>query len=168
MRRALAVALLAAVCVALAGTGAARAQGTVEVRANSARSDFPNGISFSLDAAVSGALDDARLVYEIAPAAGRATAAPQCPGGAVVNCRFQLAGSGRALLIPGAEVSYFWRVTVGGATEETSPQTVVYEDDRFEWRTVNEGNLTLWYYSGGEGRARAVLAARRERLPRIP
>lgn len=163
MRRALAV---FALVFALGVTATARAQEGIVVRANSAQSDFPAGITFSLEVAVSGAVEDVRLIYEIAPDGVRATAEPSCTGDAVVSCRFQLAGSGRALLIPGAEVTYTWNVTVGGETLETDPQTVVYEDDRFDWRTVSDGNITLWYY-GNEDDARPVLSAARESLDRV-
>jgi len=163
MRRALAV-LALAFALGLALT--ARAQEGIEVRSISALNGFPDGITFSLDVAVDSAIDDVRLVYEIAPDGVRTTAEPACTGDAVVSCRFQLAGSGRALLIPGAEVTYTWSVTAAGATLATDAQTVVYEDDRFDWRTVSDGNITLWHY-GDEAEARAVLAAARDSLDRV-
>jgi hypothetical protein len=163
MKRALALAVLA---ITLVLTSTARAQDGIDVRSSSATNDFPNGIAFSLDVATDATLDDVRLIYEIAPDGVRTTAEPACTGGAVVSCRFQLAGGQRALLIPGAEVTYFWSLTAGGATVDTDRQTVVYEDDRFDWQTVSDGNLTLWYY-GDQDDARAVLAAGRESLDRI-
>jgi hypothetical protein len=84
-----------------------------------------------------------------------------------VSCTFQLGASQRNLLIPGADVTYFWRVTRSDDTQETERQQVTYEDDRFQWRTVSDGNLTLWYYSGSEEEARSVLAAGRESLDSI-
>jgi hypothetical protein len=167
MKRLLAVVLLAVAVATLGGIHVAVAQGGVDVRASTAQNDFPNGISFSLDAAVSGTLDDIRLVYEIAPDGVRATAEPQCTGDATLSCTFRLAGSNRTLLIPGAQVTYFWRLGIDGQTVDTTSQVVTYEDDRFEWQTVSDGNLTLWYYSGGEEEARAVLAAARESLDGI-
>ena len=166
MRLALA-ALLLALAAIFAAAGTASAQGAVDVRSSSAQSDFPDGIVFALDAASDAGFDDVRLVYEVAPDGVRATAVPDCAGGTVVSCTFVLAANRQNLLIPGAEVTYFWRLTTGGATQETEPQLVTYEDDRFEWRTVSEGNLTLWWYDGSEEEARAVLAAGRESLDRI-
>ena len=129
------VALLAIVVVALQAGGAG-AQAAVDVRSSNAQSDFPDGIVFSLDAAADGGFEEVRLVYEIAPDGVRATAVPECTGGAVVSCTYQLGASRRALLIPGAEVTYFWRLTANGATEDTEPQLVTYEDDCFNWQTV--------------------------------
>ena len=64
-------------------------------------------------------------------------------------------------------MTYFWRITSGGETTETEPQLVVYEDTRFDWKTVSEGNLTVWWYAGDEEEARGVLAAGREALDNI-
>lgn len=166
MRRTIVV-LLALVSAALAWPVPAVGQGAIEVRDSSARSDFPNGIVFTLDAASDAGLDEVRLVYEVAPDGVRATAVPDCTGGSVVSCTFELAATRPNLLIPGAEVTYFWRLTLGGVTQETSPETVIYEDDRFDWRTVSDGDLTLHWYDGSEEEARRVLAASRESLDEI-
>ncbi|OGO51629.1 MAG: hypothetical protein A2148_10330 [Chloroflexi bacterium RBG_16_68_14] len=149
---------------ALLAVGGVGAQGGIEVRESASQSDFPHGIVFTLDAASDVALDEVRLIYEIAPDGVRASAIPDCVGGTVISCTFQLGASRRALLIPGAEVTYFWRLTKGDVSQETASQVVVYEDDRFDWRMVSDGNLTLWWYSGSEEEARAVLAAGRESL----
>ncbi len=149
-------------------THSAVAQDAVDVRSSSAQSNFPNGIVFSLDASVSELPFEVRLVYQIAPDGVRATAPPECVGGAAaLSCTFQLAADRRNLLIPGAEVTYFWQITAAGATQETSPQRVTYEDDRFRWNTVTDAKVTLWYYSGSEEEARGVLAAARESLDEI-
>ena len=166
MRAALAF-LLSALLAAFVSIGPAGAQSDVDVRESSARSDFPNGIVFTLEAASSAGFDDVRLVYEIAPDGVRATATADCTGGTLVSCTYDLGRSQRNLLIPGAEVTYFWRITAAGETQATEPQLIFYEDDRFEWRTVSDGNLTLWWYSGSQDAAERVLAAGRETLDGI-
>jgi len=94
----------------------------------------------------------------------RASALAGCAGGTVVACTFQLAATPQNVIIPGAEVTYFWRITSGGVTQETEPQHVTYVDSRFEWRTVSDGQITVSYYSGEEDDARAVMSAARESL----
>ena len=166
MTRILTVAI-AILVVASASLSTAAAQSEIEVRENNARSDFPNGLVFNLTAATDGGLDEVRLIYKIAPDGVRASAVPECTGGTVVSCRFELLASPRNLLIPGAEVTYFWQLTSGDLTEETAPQEVLYEDSRFEWRSLSEGNLTVWWYGGGEDEARAILTAGHEALTGI-
>ncbi len=160
------LALMATLVAVLASTSAAGAQPSIDVRGSSAQSDFPNGLVFTLDAATDAGFDDIRLVYQVAPDGVRTSAVPDCSGGTVVGCTFELAAARPNVLIPGAEVTYFWRLTAGGATEETSPDVIEYEDSRFEWSSLTEGNLTIWYH-GGEDEARSILAAGRESLERI-
>lgn len=160
--------IIIAAFLLLAGTvWTASAQTNVELRDSNARSDFPNGLLFNMTVEAPAGLDEVRLIYELAPDGVRATAVPSCTEGQIASCRFELGGNTRTLLIPGAEVTYFWRITSGGVTTDTDPQLVVYEDTRFEWQTVTEGNLTVWYYSGDEDEARAVLTAGREALDGI-
>ncbi|MDZ4278674.1 MAG: peptidase MA family metallohydrolase, partial [Dehalococcoidia bacterium] len=110
---------------------------------------------------------EVRLVYQVAPDGVRTSAVPDCTEGAVTSCRFLLEASERNVIIPGAEVTWFWQLTGAGMTEETEPAVVVYEDSRFQWSTITESNLTIWYYSGSEDEVRAVLAAARESLDSI-
>ena len=168
LKIAIVAALLAAGFLILAGVvWTANAQTNIELRESNARSDFPNGFVFNMTVEAAAGLDEVRLVYEIAPDGVRATAVPACTEGQIASCRFELGANARTLLIPGAEVTYFWRITSGGMTTDTDPQLIVYEDTRFDWQTVTEGNLTVWYYSGDEDEARAVLAAGRDTLDRI-
>ncbi|MCH7488233.1 MAG: hypothetical protein IIB23_01240 [Chloroflexi bacterium] len=162
-----AIAILVLGAAAVASLSTAGAQSEIDVRVNNARSDFPNGIVFNLTAATAGGLDEVRLIYRIAPDGVRASAVPQCTGEAVASCRFDLLASPRNLLIPGAQVTYFWQLTSGDLSEETAPQEVLYEDSRFEWRSLTDGNLTVWWYSGSEDEARGILTAGNETLAGI-
>jgi hypothetical protein len=160
------VLLLALAALPLGAQTAARAQSAIEVTASAAESSFPQGIVFTLDATTGVAYDDIRLVYQIAPDGVRTSAVPQCDGETSAHCTFRFANSREAPLIPGAEVTYYWRITAGGETVESAPQTVTYEDTRFDWQTITESNVTVWWYSGGEDEARAVLEAGIESLTR--
>ena len=167
MMHAVRIIIIAAFLLLTGAVWTANAQSSVELRDSNARSDFPNGLLFNMTVEAAAGLDEVRLIYELAPDGVRATAVPSCTEGRIASCRFELGGNARTLLIPGAEVTYFWRITSGGVTTDTDPQLVVYEDTRFDWQTVTEGNLTVWYYSGDEDEARAVLAAGREALDGI-
>jgi hypothetical protein len=159
---AVAFALFAAIVVA----SPAAAQSGIEVQQNTARGEFPGGIVFLLEVTAPAPFDEVRLSYRIAPDGVRASAVPDCIGTTRVSCTFQLSADQRNLLIPGAEVTYSWEMTSGAVNEETEPQTVLYEDTRFEWSSVSEGNLTVWYY-GNDDDARSVLRAGREALDEV-
>jgi hypothetical protein len=164
MKRTLAV--LVALSMLLGAASVARAQSTIEVTNSTAKSSFPEGITFTLDATTGGSVNDIRLIYQVAPDGVRVTNVPQCTSGASVHCTFIFANSRGYPLFPGAEVTYFWRINAAGATQESQPQTVTYEDSRFDWQTITEGNVTIWWYSGGEAEARTVLEAGRDSLGR--
>lgn len=158
MKRALLVAVALAAIV-LGAHGVANAQTAIDVTSNSAQSNFPNGVTFQLAASSDTSIDDVRLVYTITSDGVRNTGVPQCSGTKSVRCTFELSGGRGEQLIPGADITYFWTMTAGGQTEETEQQTVSYVDSRFEWRTLSEGNMTLWYYDTSDDDAQDVLDA---------
>ncbi len=50
---------------------------------------------------------------------------------------------------PGVELWWEWTVTDDqGQTYRTPRQSLVFSDDRFQWQTVTEGNVTLHWYAG--------------------
>ncbi|MCH8200883.1 MAG: hypothetical protein IIB85_03055, partial [Chloroflexi bacterium] len=117
LKIAIVAALLSAGFLILAGVvWTANAQTNIELRESNARSDFPNGFVFNMTVEAAAGLDEVRLVYEIAPDGVRATAVPACTEGQIASCRFELGANARTLLIPSAEVTYFWRITSGGMT----------------------------------------------------
>ena len=158
--------LLSLVVVSLLLAPPVAGQQGVTVRSSTAESAFPDGIHFQLE--VEGTPDETRLFYEVQPDGIRTGAEADCAsGGGVTTCRFTLEASRRNVLIPGAEVLYSWQITIGDDVQETPTATVLYEDDRFEWRSLSDGNLTVHWYAGDEEEARAVLAAGREALDEI-
>lgn len=158
MKRVLLVAL-ALFALSIAGRGLVDAQSAIEVTNNSGQIDFPSGISFTLSATAPSAVTDVRFNYRVAPDGVRASAVPQCTSGAAFTCTYRLVSSPSNLLIPQAEVTYSWTIELGATTEDTPGQKVVYQDTRFQWKTLTEGNMAIWYYSGSEDDARAVLHA---------
>lgn len=164
MRR-LAVALFAIAALAFS-THAASAQDAADFGSSSATSDFPNGIVFHLDADADAPPQDTRLIYEVAPDGFRTTAVPDCTGDRVIACTFQLAATQQNKLIPGAEVTYFWRITsAAGVVHESDSREVMYEDSRFDWQTINDDIITVWY-TGSQDDAQSLLSAARESIDR--
>ncbi len=163
MKRALAAIFVLSMLL-LGATLGARAQSAIDVTNTNAEISFPQGITFTLDATVGGTLDDIRIAYQVAPDGVRATAVPRCTSGQTVYCTFRFVNSQSNPLIPGGVVTYSWSLTSGGQTQETPSQAVTYMDTRYDWETITDGSLTLWYYSGSESDARAVLEAGRESI----
>jgi hypothetical protein len=43
----------------------------------------------------------------------------------------------------------------------------MYQDDRFQWKSLSEDGLTLWFYAGSEGDMRSLLTVGRDTLTRM-
>ena len=158
-----AMALVSALWPALA-----RAQEGIEDLSQEVRSEFPEGIAFKLDFKSEEPIKEVRFRYAIAPDGARAYAVPDCTGVTAVQCTFDLESTVRNFLIPGVEITYFWEIKDhAGNTIETEPGRYMYEDDRFEWVTLSEDALAVWYYDASESDARGLLDVGQETLERM-
>lgn len=71
-------------------------------------------------------------------------------------------------LPPGTIVYYWWLVTdAGGDRVETPPTKVEFSDANHEWRSISEGEVTLYWYEGGDSFAQELMAAAQEALERL-
>jgi len=147
-------------------SSAPTASAEIEIRSNAANNQFPDGIRFSLFMASDAEITEVRLHYRILPGGVNASVNPNCTGGTSCNA---LIGSTRAsYMVPGAEVVYSWELSdSSGETVRTEEQTVVYEDTRFEWQELTEGNITVHYYFGDEESQQTMLRVARETIDRF-
>jgi hypothetical protein len=167
--------LLLSIAVALAAVTAAplsgaRAQSGVVVDSTSAENDFPNGVNFSL--AFHSDVDLSKLKvtfrYTIPPEGASVYEEPGCNGGTKVQCTYNLKSGPKLFLVPGANVDYYWQVDDdAGNSVKTQPATFVYDDTRFDWKSMTEGNLTVFYYAGSESDVRSLLQTGVEGLQRM-
>lgn len=68
-------------------------------------------------------------------------------------------------LPPGAEVQYRWRVEDGSGADLISDwESVRFEDDRYEWKEMGGGNVTLFWYRGGQAFCHDLMEAAEEAL----
>lgn len=157
MRR-LAILLAALAVVAALWPALGRAQQGIDIVSEEVRSQFPKGILFKLDFKSEEPVEEVRFRYAIAPDGARAYGVPDCAGVTSVQCTFDLESGVRNFLIPGVEITYFWEIRDhAGNTIETEPGRHMYEDDRFQWETISEDYLTVWFYDASESDVRDLL-----------
>jgi hypothetical protein len=145
-----------------------RAQQGVDVHSWEARNDFPKGITFKLDFESEEPVQEVRFRYAIAPDGSRAYGVPECAGVTSVQCTFDLKSTVSNFLIPGVEITYFWEITdQAGRTVETASDRCMYQDDRFDWRSLSEDGLTVWFYAGSEDDMRSLLSVGQDTLTRM-
>lgn len=127
--------------------------------AQSAQPEFPERITFDLTVASDSApITAARLFYR--PVAAEVTSLAVAEVSTAQQVTIQQVADMRAnYLPPGLDLQYVWSLTDAAGNEfTTAPQTFLYQDERFPWRTVSGGQVTVYYYAGDEAFGRDILA----------
>lgn len=151
--------------------GTAAAADGITVTDNRVTVDFPMSIVFSIDAQSGDALTDIRLHYTVerqqhATVVTEAIAA-FTPGAAVTaTWTWDMRYTGG--MPPGTEITYWWTLEdAAGDEAETLPRAVVIEDTRYDWRSLSEGLVTLYWYAGDDEFAAELMEATQLALTRL-
>lgn len=71
----------------------------------------------------------------------------------------------RASLPPGAEIRYSWKIEDAAGHEFETPWTTVrFDDDRYRWNNLTEGNISLLWYKGDQSFAQDLFDTANEAL----
>ena len=138
-------------------------EGDIEVLATGAESQFPDGVKFTITARSSGEIDDIRVFIRKADQTGiSAYRTVQFDPGTQVEGESILASGGSAgYFPPGTRIQFSFEIRdKSGAVVRTPEEEFIYQDNRFDWLSVNAGLITVYYY--GEyvkERAKTVLEA---------
>jgi hypothetical protein len=144
------------------------AAAAIEVRANTVANRFPDGLQFTLFTASDANITDVRLRFRILPFGVNASIKPNCTTGPTVNCTANVGSTAESYMVPGAGIVYYWEITdASGARLVTDEQTTTYEDERFEWQSIEDGNLSVHYYFGDLASQQTVLKTARETIDRF-
>jgi hypothetical protein len=165
--------LALAVCLLLTILSPAfvQAQSGLAVTSSSAEADFPQRLNFNLSAQSNTDITDIRLCYAI-ERAGFADVTSEAyvaftPAAAVdVSWSLDMVKVGG--LPPGSSVEYWWKVADGsGDRVETSPAQVQFDDIRYDWCSLTEGKVTLYWYQGDDTFAGELMATAQEAIGKL-
>jgi hypothetical protein len=70
-------------------------------------------------------------------------------------------------LAVGSRIEYDWHIVDAAGNEFRTFTTLDYEDDRFAWKRVGEGNIILFWYDSSEEEARRLLGYATQSLARL-
>jgi hypothetical protein len=71
-------------------------------------------------------------------------------------------------LPPGTGITYWLTVSDNsGRTSETLPGVIHFDDNRYEWKTLQEGQVTLFWYSGDDAFGAELMAAAQTSLTNL-
>jgi len=139
-----------------------QAQSGLAVTETSAEADFPDRLNFSLSAQSDTNITDIRLCYttdQIGFAKVIAEAYIEFTPSPTVNVSWSLEMVRIGGLPPGTVVEYWWKIADGsGDRLETPPAQVNFDDTRYDWLSLTEGKVNLYWYSGNEAFAQELMA----------
>ena len=164
------LALFGAMLYARAGAlvSPAHAQ-TVDIGVSQALNEFPRGVTFELGLASPQPAKEVRVRYHLAPDGTGASAIATCNDATTTRtCRYTLTSGAGIFIIPGAEITFGWDITAADGTKTSVPDKLyVHEDTRFTFAKLTRDNITLYYHSGGDAQAKAVLDATAETIAKV-
>jgi hypothetical protein len=148
-----------------------QADSGLSVLASSAQMDFPSRLTFNISAESNVNITDIRLHYRVERLAfARVTSevyielAPSKSVSAQWVWDMRKTGG----LPPGSSVDYWWTVTDAGSDKvETDVARVSIEDNRYDWRSLTRGLVTLYWYNGGDAFAGTLMSVAQQALSRL-
>ena len=147
-----------------------KADSGIAVLDSSVEVHFPTTLVFNLEAESNVDIVDARLHYQVdkmnyvqVVSQGWADFAPasRIETSWVWDMR-------KSSLPPGATVEYWWTVKDAAGNEgETSPSVIHFDDNRYHWQSLTEGDITLFWYEGDDSFAQELMGACQQGLARL-
>ena len=172
-RRVAALAGLLIAMLLLAGS-LARADDAVRVIADSAKVRFGQSVAFHLEVEAASAIQEVTLFYRLVgeivtvrvPVAGGVAAGDAVrPGQKAFDHTWELEPGELAV---GARLEYRWRVVDTAEHVLETPFTpLAYDDDRFTWKTLQDGQVVLFWYGSNQAQAERLLGYATQALARL-
>ena len=140
----------ASAAFALAWAPTAQAQASeIQILNHRVQTDFPTDVKFYIEVAGPDEIEEVRVYMKtIGQTTRSAYRQVEFEPGNVVSGEAELLTSGNNYVPPGTRLAYYFEVTdKAGRTLRTEDEVFVYLDTRFEWFTVSEGIITVYYNS---------------------
>lgn len=160
--------LVLALGLLLAAPGAALAEGSEWARFTLSDPDvqFGRSITFSLSADSQRDVARVWLVYRLDGERARNRALAEFSSGSQVEAEYEWSLES-GMMAPGVTIYYRWELQdESGERVGSGEHSFRYEDGRFEWQSVTDGDLTVYHYRDA-GQAEEVLDAGTTALERI-
>jgi hypothetical protein len=151
--------------------GLVQASSELTVLDTSAEMDFPLRLNFRISAESDVNITDIRLHYMVARMEFAQITSE-------VYLEFTPATSVSELWVwdmrktgglpPGSSVDYWWTVAdARGNRVETAPARILIEDNRYDWHSLTEGKVTLYWYKGDDSFGDELMATAQGALARL-
>lgn len=132
---------------------------------------FPASISFSLTATSETEIVGARLHYRVQRqnfAEVENEVVARFTRGKEVEINYTLDLRRAGGLPPGTAIEFWWTLTdAGGGVTTSEISTFKFDDTRYKWQSLEQGMVTLLWYSGSDNFAKELMATAQEALVKL-
>jgi hypothetical protein len=165
------IALIVCLMLAIFSPMAAQAQGELSVLESSAEADFPYRMHFDLSARSNSDITDIRLCYSV-DRTSFADVFTEISLDFVPATTVDVSWSLEMVMVgglpPGSSLSYWWKISDdGGASLETEPVSVRFDDTRYDWEALTEGQITIYCYQDDWDFVLELMISAQEALERL-
>lgn len=160
---------LAIFCLALlliAPGQLAMAQEAITVTNQAWTSQFRDHLTFTISAESSAEIVEANLLYRVVGQLATSRNKADFTPGNTITAEFTIDQNDPSNYFPpGAEVEYWWKLVDADGNELTTErETIIYLDERFDWQTLENERLTLYWYEGSDSFGQALFERANEAL----
>lgn len=162
--------LAALLLFSLLAPGLSLAQDRISLLESTVAFEFPTSLTFKMEAESATEITKVRLNYRVdkmsyAPVISEAW--PLFTPGSKIEATW-IWDMRKANLPPGAIVEYWWVIEDAAKHRlETAPALVRFDDNRYPWRSLTTGDITLFWYRGDELFAQELMSAAQQALRRL-
>jgi len=148
-----------------------QAQSGLTILDSSVEAEFPYKLNFNLSAESDVDITDIRLSYRVNRVDFAQITSEVYIGFAPattvnVSWAWDMRKSGG--LPPGSQIDYWWTIKdTRGNRVETAPVQIQFNDDRYPWRSLTEGKITIHWYEGNNSFVQEIMATSQQALARL-
>ncbi len=159
------------VCFCLLCVVPVQAQSELKVLSTSTEVSFPYAVIFKLSAQSNAKITEIRLQYSVEQTGFASVvneAYVQFSPSTKVDTQWNWDLVKIGGLPPGTVIEYQWIIVdASGDRLKTSSAKVSFDDNRFSWRTLTEGKVTIYWYNGTQSFAQEIMQSTQSSLARL-
>ena len=148
-----------------------QAQSRLAILDSSAQVEFPSKLSFNLSVESDINITDIRFHYVVDRMNFTEVTSEvyiEFEPATTVNTKWAWDMRKTGGLPPGSSVAYWWTVEdANGDMVETAPVRVQFDDNRYSWHSLTEGEVTIYWYEGKESFAQELMPPAQQALARL-
>lgn len=157
---------LACLSLLLFNAGPLAAQEAIQVTDQNWEAGFRDHVTFTLSAESSSEIVEVDLFYKIVGELATSRNEAEFTPGNTISAEFTLDQTDPSNYFPpGAELEYWWRITDAEGNElKTERESLLYLDNRYEWKTLENERVSLYWYEGDESFGQSLFERANEAL----